>query len=110
MVGKLAKKTYKKHENDAQSVQMWVIKNKYKVFFYRKSGLQVDGGLQGSNMSFTIGIQTKWQREMMLRCGHESGVSIDATFGTNKNKVCNYGGVLNVNNLCVDFVITNHLK
>jgi hypothetical protein len=109
MVGKLAKETYKKHKNDAQSVQMWVIENKDKVFFYQKSGLQVHGGLQGSNMPFTIGIQTDWQREMMLRCGHESGISIDATFGTNK-KVCNYGGVLNVNNLCVDFVITSHLK
>jgi hypothetical protein len=70
MVGKLAKETYKKHKNDAQSVQMWVIENKDKVFFYQKSGLQVHGGLQGSNMPFTIGIQTDWQREMMLRCGH----------------------------------------
>jgi hypothetical protein len=61
-------------------------------------------------MLFTIGIQTKWRKEMMLQCGHEGGVSTNATFRTNKKKVCNYGGVLNVNNLCVDFVITNHLK
>ncbi len=47
---------------------------------------------------------------MMLQCGHENGVSIDATFGTNQKKVCNYGGALNVNNLCVNFVIANHLK
>jgi hypothetical protein len=31
-----------------------------------------------------IGIQTEWQRDMMLQQGHESGVSIDATFGTNE--------------------------
>ncbi len=61
-------------------------------------------------MPFIIGIQMEWRREMMLQCGNESGVSIDATFGTNRKKVCNYGGVLNLNNLCVDFVITSHLK
>jgi len=66
MACKLAKKTYKKHKNDAQSVRMWVIENKDKVFFYKKNGLQVEGGLQGSNMPFTIGIQMEWQREVML--------------------------------------------
>jgi hypothetical protein len=30
--------------------------------------------LHGGNMPFTIGIQIKWQKEMMLRHGHESGV------------------------------------
>ncbi len=89
---------------------MWVIENKDKVFFYQESGLQVERGLQGNNVLFIIGIQTEWQREMMLQCGHENGVSIDATFGTNQKKVCNYGGALNVNNLCVNFVIANHLK
>ncbi len=58
MVGKLAKETYKKHENDAQSVRMWVIENKDEVFFYQESGLQVERSFQGSNMLFTIGIQT----------------------------------------------------
>jgi len=58
MVGKLAKETYKKHENDAQSVRMWVIENKDEVFFYQESGLQVERSFQGSNMPFTIGIQT----------------------------------------------------
>ncbi len=38
-------------------------------------------------MPFTIGIQTKWQKEMMLCHGHESGVSINVTFGTNNKKV-----------------------
>jgi hypothetical protein len=38
-------------------------------------------------MPFTIGIQIKWQMEMMLRHGHQSGVSIYITFGTNDKKV-----------------------
>jgi hypothetical protein len=36
---KLAKETYKKDENDAKSFQMWVIKNREKVFFYQESSL-----------------------------------------------------------------------
>ena len=36
---------------------------------------------------FTIGIQTAWQHEMMLKHGHKKAVSIDATFVTNENKV-----------------------
>jgi hypothetical protein len=73
----LQKKTYKKYENDAKNVQMWVTENKETIFL----------NLHGSNMPFTNGIQTKWQKEMMLYHGHESGVSIDATFGTNDKKV-----------------------
>jgi hypothetical protein len=66
---------------------MWVIKNREKVFFYQESNVQVEGNLHDGNMPFTIGIQTKWQKEMMLRHGHESGVSIDVTFGTIDRKV-----------------------
>lgn len=40
------------------------------------------------DMSFTLGIQTKWQRDMMLRHMHMKGVAIDPTFGTNEYKVC----------------------
>ncbi len=36
MVGKLTKETFKKDENDAKSVKMWVIQNKEKVFFYQE--------------------------------------------------------------------------
>ncbi len=64
-----------------------VIENREKVFFYQESNVQVKGNLHGGNMPFTIGIQIKWQKEMMLRHGHESGVSIDVTFGTNDKKL-----------------------
>jgi hypothetical protein len=45
MAWKLAKKTYEKHENGGKSVQMWVSKNKDKVFFYQESGVEVEGTL-----------------------------------------------------------------
>jgi hypothetical protein len=77
---KLAKKTYKKDENDAKNVQMWVTENKETIFFYQESSVQIEGNLHGGNMPFTISIQTKWKKEMILHHGHENGVSIDATF------------------------------
>jgi len=47
----------------------------------------VDGGLIRQNMPFTLGIQTPWQKEMMIEHEHQGGVIIDATFGTNEKKV-----------------------
>jgi hypothetical protein len=45
------------------------------------------GKLNGENMPFVIGIQNQFQFQMMLEYGHESVVSLDATFGTNQPKV-----------------------
>ena len=91
---KHAKETYMLDSNDAQSVRMWVQKNPDKVFHYtetnKTSPVQVQGQLNGDNIPFTIGIQTKWQREMMAKHGHGGGISIDATFGTNDKKVLHY--------------------
>jgi len=67
--------------------KMWVTKNKEKVFFYQEYNVQIEGNLHDGNMPFTIGIQIKWQKEMMLRHGHESGVFIDVMFKTNNKKV-----------------------
>jgi hypothetical protein len=36
------------------------------MFYYQETGVEVDGGLTGQNMPFTLGIQTPWQREMMM--------------------------------------------
>ncbi len=47
----------------------------------------MDGGFIGQNIPFTLDIQTPWQREMMIEHGHQRGVAIDATFGTNEKKV-----------------------
>jgi hypothetical protein len=56
IAGKLTKETYKKHDNDAKSVCMWVWKNMYLLFCYQESGLEVGGKLIGTNIVFTIGI------------------------------------------------------
>jgi len=42
---KLAKEMYKKHENDAQNMQVWVAENKDQIFFYQENGGQVEGNL-----------------------------------------------------------------
>ena len=89
--GKLAQESYMLDKNDAQSVRMWVQRNSDKVFYYTESKkekpIPVPGELTGENMPFTIGIQTPWQKKMMLQHGHQSGISVDATFGTNEKKV-----------------------
>ena len=89
--GKLAQEKYMLHKNDAQSVRMWVQRNPEKVFYYSESNQKkpekVPGELTGQNMPFTIGIQTAWQKRMMLQHGHRRGISVDATFGTNDKKV-----------------------
>ncbi len=51
LVRKLAKGIYKKHGNDGQSMQMWVVKNKDKVLFYQQQiSVEVEGGFQNNNM------------------------------------------------------------
>ncbi len=84
---KLAQETYQLHKNNAKSVHMWVQQNINSMFYYQEIGVEVDGGLIGQNMPFTFGIQTPWQREMMIEHGHQGGVGVDATFGTNETKV-----------------------
>ena len=87
IVGRLAIETYKRDDNDAKSVRMWVQKHPDLVFYYKESGLHVRGAITRDNIPFTIGIQTSWQQDMMLKHGHKKAVSIDATFATNENKV-----------------------
>jgi hypothetical protein len=37
VVGKLAKETYKQHDNDAKNVKMWVKDNVDNVFYFQKT-------------------------------------------------------------------------
>jgi hypothetical protein len=39
-----------------------------------------------TDLSFILGIQTPWQKEMMLKFGQNGAIAIDATFGTNLPK------------------------
>jgi hypothetical protein len=66
---------------------MWVQQNINLMFYYQEIGVKMDGGFIGQNMPFIMGIQTPWQREMMIEHGHQKGVVIDATFGTNEKIV-----------------------
>jgi hypothetical protein len=50
-------------------------------------------------MFFTIATQIEWHKKMMLHHGHESGVSIDATFGTNDKKVTSFLFALGIGSL-----------
>ena len=90
VAGRLAIETYKRDNNDAKSVRMWVQQHPGLVFYYKESGVHVRGAITRDNIPFTIGIQTPWQQDMMLKHGHKKAVSIDATFATNENKVCRY--------------------
>jgi len=60
------------------------------VFYYQETRVKVDGSFIRQNMSFTLVIQTPWQREVMIEHGHQGGVAIDASFGTNEKKVIHY--------------------
>jgi hypothetical protein len=51
------------------------------VFFF-----QDVGEINGTQVPFTIGIQTPTQCESMLSYGHNIAISMDATFGTNDMK------------------------
>ena len=86
--GRLAIETYKRDNNDAKSVRMWMQEHPHLVFYYKESGVHVRGVITRDNMPFTIGIQTCWQQDMMLKHGHKKAISIDATFATNENNVC----------------------
>ncbi len=68
-------------------MRRWVQQNTNSMFYYQKFGVKVNGGLIGQHMPFILGIQTPWQREMMIEHGHQGGVVVDATFGTNEKKV-----------------------
>ena len=92
VAGRLAIETYKRDNNDAKSVRMWVQKHPDLIFYYKESGVHVRGAITRDNIPFTIGIQTAWQEDMMLKHGHKKAISIDATVATNENKVCCYSG------------------
>jgi hypothetical protein len=54
------------------------------IFFYAKQDRTIiDGGGK-----FCIGIQTPEMKASLLEWGHDRGVFMDATHGSNKDKVC----------------------
>ena len=66
--------------DDAVGVHNWVKDNHEQVFFYQQVSSIED-------KPFILGIQTKWQLNIMIKYGHNSLLAMDSTFGTNKYKV-----------------------
>jgi hypothetical protein len=62
--------------NDFKSVRMWMELFPENVFMWHEEDTI-------TSLPFILGIQTPWQREMMIKFGHKGAISMDATHGTN---------------------------
>ena len=84
---KRAEELWEKHPSDPISVRMWVVENPENVFYYQEhSLLDINSHVQNDS-PFTLGVQSRWQLEMMVKFGHNSAFSIDSTFGTSQTRV-----------------------
>jgi hypothetical protein len=66
---------------------MWVNESERCVFYYIEYGILDLNSIPTGNMPFIIGIQRKWQMQMMIIHGNKRAISFYATFGTNTQKV-----------------------
>ncbi|XP_031388831.1 uncharacterized protein LOC116201669 [Punica granatum] len=73
----IRRSTYELDPDDMTSIGMWVDSHRNCVFFYE--------GFSNSD-PFTLGIQTEWQLQQMIRFGNRSLLVSDSRFGTNKLK------------------------
>ncbi|XVF22806.1 hypothetical protein REPUB_Repub12eG0202600 [Reevesia pubescens] len=73
----IRRSTYELDADDAVSVSMWVESHQNHVFFYENFT---------DSDPFTLGIQTEWQLQQMIRFGNHSLIASDSRFGTNKLK------------------------
>ena len=85
-----AEELWMKHPSDPISVRMWTLENPDSVFYYQEHSLMDLNSSTQTDAPFTLGIQTAWQLEMMGKFGHNSALSIDATFGTTQTRVPHY--------------------
>ena len=76
---------YQLVDQDAQSVRLWVKANPERVLLYQEFKKAEQ---DGEDQPFVLCIQDPWQLEIMRQHGHENLLSFDATFGTNKFRVC----------------------
>ena len=84
---KRAEELWMKHPSDPVSVRMWTHENLDSVFYYQEHDLMDLNSSTQSDAPFTLGIQTECQLEVMVKFGHSSALSIDATFGTTQTRV-----------------------
>ncbi|XP_028789363.1 uncharacterized protein LOC114745364 isoform X2 [Neltuma alba] len=73
----IRRSTYELDPDDAVSISMWVESHQSHVFFYEDFS---------DSDPFTLGIQTEWQLQQMIRFGNRSLLVSDSKFGTNKLK------------------------
>ncbi|GAV73702.1 hypothetical protein CFOL_v3_17185 [Cephalotus follicularis] len=73
----IRRSTYELDPDDAGSISMWVESHQSHVFFYKH---------YSESDPFTLGIQTEWQLQQMIRFGNRSLLASDSRFGTNKLK------------------------
>ncbi|XP_023542977.1 uncharacterized protein LOC111802734 [Cucurbita pepo subsp. pepo] len=73
----IRRSTHELDEDDAVSINMWVEGHRSNVFFY-EDFTDTD--------TFTLGIQTEWQLQQMIRFGNRGLLASDSRFGTNKLK------------------------
>ena len=62
--------------NDFTSVKMWSELYPENVFMWHEED-------HITSLPFILGIQTPWQKEVMIKFGHKGAISMDATHGTN---------------------------
>ncbi|KAF2303548.1 hypothetical protein GH714_019085 [Hevea brasiliensis] len=73
----IRRSTYELDTDDSVSISMWVESHQSHVFFYEDFS---------DSDPFTLGIQTEWQLQQMIRFGNRSLLASDSRFGTNKLK------------------------
>jgi hypothetical protein len=73
---------WKRHTNEAKSVDSRITENQNDVFILQESSC-----VDGKNTAFVLGLQSPEQFNVMLEYGDKSAISMDATFETN---ACNY--------------------
>jgi hypothetical protein len=82
---KLDKNTWNLHPNAAQCVRLLVAKEQDSVVLSQEQK-------QSSGQAFIVSVMTAWQKEMMIKYGNGGAILMDATFGTNNQKVrCSWG-------------------
>uniref|UniRef100_A0A6N2MRY4 Uncharacterized protein n=1 Tax=Salix viminalis TaxID=40686 RepID=A0A6N2MRY4_SALVM len=76
----IRRSTYELDTDDAVSINLWVESHQNQVFFFEDFS---------DSEPFTLGIQTEWQLQQMIRFGNRGLVASDSRFGTNKLKILN---------------------
>ncbi len=80
MRSRLDKSTWNLHQNPAQCVRLLVAKEHRSVVLYQEQQAAL-------SQAFIISLMTEWQIEMIIKYGHGGAILMDATSGTNVQKV-----------------------